>query len=665
MDERSVAEFWNAHPCGEAAVGVMDDDFRGFFDRYDAYRYVKEPHILKRLDAIDWRDKRVLEIGLGLGADSEQLIRRGARWSGVDLTQESVDPVATRLAVRGLPYESLEVASPRRSLPFDDDQFDLVFSHGVLHHIPDIDLAQREIARVLKRNGRLIAMLYAKMSLNYLFSIAVARTARCSHSSTPCVFVLEGSSAHICASPTRPASLSTSGSPPSSTATRRPAEPVLEGLRLRCYRTRLLVFSRPRGLEGVHARAAAAGGEVAAREVARLASLGDARARERSALIAMRPDPARRRRPAELRQDGAGRRRAHPRHARGTSGRRAHGPALRPGDVARSSSTSSALPRPDYDARRRVWRATAAQTARVLERIEQVLESERPQPSSSPATSTRRWPRRSPPRSSRSPSRTSRRGCGRSTARCRRRSTASSPTRSRPGASRTARRPSDNLLREGIPRRPHPLRRQHDDRHARPVARARPGRRTSTTARDRERAATSSSRCTGRASSTGRCSPETIAGCAELSRELPVVFPVHPRTRARLGEASFATRAASPHRPGGLPRLHRVARRRRSRAHRLGRGAGGDDVPRRSVLHAADDDRAARDDRAGNEPLARPRARRRSPRSRRAGRCPSRPQPPATLGRLSREAAGGDSRPRPGRTARCVTHSSGHDRRAR
>jgi SAM-dependent methyltransferase len=174
MDEQSVAEFWNAHPCGEAAVGVMDDDFRGFFDRYDAYRYAKEPHILKRLDAIDWRDKRVLEIGLGLGADSEQLIRRGALWSGVDLTEESVSRVATRLAVRGLPYESLEVASAR-SLPFDDDQFDLVFSHGVLHHIPDIDLAQREIARVLKGNGRLIAMLYAKRSLNYLLSIAVAR----------------------------------------------------------------------------------------------------------------------------------------------------------------------------------------------------------------------------------------------------------------------------------------------------------------------------------------------------------------------------------------------------------------------------------------------------------------------------------------------------------
>lgn len=176
MDERSVAEFWNTHPCGEAAVGGMDDDLNGFFDRYDAYRYATEPHILKRLDTIDWRGKRVLEIGTGLGADSEQLIRRGARWSGVDLTDESVARVATRLDLRGLPYEALEVASAR-SLPFDDGQFDLVYSYGVLHHIPDIEAAQREIARVLKSDGRVIAMVYAKRSLNYLFSIAVARRA--------------------------------------------------------------------------------------------------------------------------------------------------------------------------------------------------------------------------------------------------------------------------------------------------------------------------------------------------------------------------------------------------------------------------------------------------------------------------------------------------------
>ena len=60
-------------------------------------------------------------------------------------------------------------------LPFEDDTFDVVFSHGVLHHVPDIDGGQREIHRVLKPGGELIVMVYARWSLNYLVAIGIAR----------------------------------------------------------------------------------------------------------------------------------------------------------------------------------------------------------------------------------------------------------------------------------------------------------------------------------------------------------------------------------------------------------------------------------------------------------------------------------------------------------
>ena len=39
------------------------------------------------------------------------------------------------------------------SLPYPDDSFDLVVGHAVLHHIPDVELALREVLRVLK-SGR-------------------------------------------------------------------------------------------------------------------------------------------------------------------------------------------------------------------------------------------------------------------------------------------------------------------------------------------------------------------------------------------------------------------------------------------------------------------------------------------------------------------------------
>lgn len=174
MNEKDICDFWNSHPCGEEAVGGIKKDYEDFFNRYDEFRYKQEKHILKCLNTIDFRGKRVLEIGLGLGADSEQIILRGAIWSGIDLTPESVDRVTRRLSLRNLPYEHIEVSSVC-ALPFESNSFDVVFSHGVLHHVPQIHKAQAEICRVLKPNGLLVAMVYAKYSLNYLLSICLIR----------------------------------------------------------------------------------------------------------------------------------------------------------------------------------------------------------------------------------------------------------------------------------------------------------------------------------------------------------------------------------------------------------------------------------------------------------------------------------------------------------
>ena len=84
MDETSIQGFWNSHPCGETFVGGAEryrEDYDAFFAEYDRFRYRTEGHILDCLDHIDFKDKQVLEVGLGQGADAEQIIRRGARWS--------------------------------------------------------------------------------------------------------------------------------------------------------------------------------------------------------------------------------------------------------------------------------------------------------------------------------------------------------------------------------------------------------------------------------------------------------------------------------------------------------------------------------------------------------------------------------------------------------
>ena len=49
------------------------------------------------------------------------------------------------------------------------------YSHGVLHHIPDIDAAVSEVHRVLRPKGRAIIMLYHRQSLNYLEILTIRR----------------------------------------------------------------------------------------------------------------------------------------------------------------------------------------------------------------------------------------------------------------------------------------------------------------------------------------------------------------------------------------------------------------------------------------------------------------------------------------------------------
>lgn len=177
MNESDIQAFWNANPCGDFQVGGLESkrgDYEAFFSDYDRFRYRKEGHILRCLDRIDFQERDVLEIGLGQGADSEQIVRRGAKWSGLDLTQESIDRVQARFSLRNLPFQALQQGSVLE-IPYADNSFDIVFSHGVLHHVPDILRAQREIRRILRPGGQLIVMVYAKWSLNYLISIALVR----------------------------------------------------------------------------------------------------------------------------------------------------------------------------------------------------------------------------------------------------------------------------------------------------------------------------------------------------------------------------------------------------------------------------------------------------------------------------------------------------------
>ncbi|HLY33887.1 MAG TPA: methyltransferase domain-containing protein, partial [Jatrophihabitantaceae bacterium] len=71
-----------------------------------------------------------------------------------DLSPGMVEVAKRNAAALGFAVEG-RVADAER-LPYDDESFDLVVGHAVLHHIPDVELALREVLRVLKPGGRFV-----------------------------------------------------------------------------------------------------------------------------------------------------------------------------------------------------------------------------------------------------------------------------------------------------------------------------------------------------------------------------------------------------------------------------------------------------------------------------------------------------------------------------
>jgi len=177
MNTQTIKEFWQNNPCGEHLV--LDEkrqfeSFKKFFEKYDEFRYNTEGHILKNLDRIDIRGKKILEVGIGQAADSYELIKRDAIYYGMDITEEACHRAQIRFKIFNAPYKMIVNADVCR-IPFLDEYFDVIYSHGVLHHISQISKAVKEIHRVLKKNGQLVIMLYARRSLNYYWSILFMR----------------------------------------------------------------------------------------------------------------------------------------------------------------------------------------------------------------------------------------------------------------------------------------------------------------------------------------------------------------------------------------------------------------------------------------------------------------------------------------------------------
>ncbi len=146
---------------------------REFFTEVTAQRYALEPHVPVVVGFDRWSGCDVLEAGCGIGTDGARFAGVGARYTGLDVTPAALTLARRRFELDGLPGRFVNGSVTK--LPFPDDSFDLVFSHGVIHHVDDTEAAAREFHRVLKPGGTVLVMVYNRHSLNYYLTIMLVR----------------------------------------------------------------------------------------------------------------------------------------------------------------------------------------------------------------------------------------------------------------------------------------------------------------------------------------------------------------------------------------------------------------------------------------------------------------------------------------------------------
>jgi 2-polyprenyl-3-methyl-5-hydroxy-6-metoxy-1,4-benzoquinol methylase len=174
-----IRSFWEHHPVAaegiDATLGTRD-----FFSRFDNIREADDCEPYAYSDMIHGysssSNKCVLDIGCGNGYVLSRYAMQGANVFGVDITETAVNLSKRRFELYDL--DGHFKTTDGDTLAFPNNQFDIVCTMGVLHHIENPRPMISEIRRVLKPGGKLIMMLYYRYSWK---TIVIMRLKRLFH----------------------------------------------------------------------------------------------------------------------------------------------------------------------------------------------------------------------------------------------------------------------------------------------------------------------------------------------------------------------------------------------------------------------------------------------------------------------------------------------------
>jgi 2-polyprenyl-3-methyl-5-hydroxy-6-metoxy-1,4-benzoquinol methylase len=170
----NVRDYWNSRPCNirhsSRPVGT-----REYFDEVEERKYRVEPHILTFADFPRWNQKKVLEIGCGIGTDTINFARHGARVTAVDLTETALEITGKRAEVFGVSdhVRTIQANAEQISESVPVEPYDLIYSFGVIHHTPCPERVLEEIRKYAGPSTTVKIMVYHRWSWKALWILLV------------------------------------------------------------------------------------------------------------------------------------------------------------------------------------------------------------------------------------------------------------------------------------------------------------------------------------------------------------------------------------------------------------------------------------------------------------------------------------------------------------
>lgn len=155
-------EYWDKRPCN-IRHSTKPTSTKEYFEEVSQKKYLVEPHIPKFANFAEWKGKRVLELGCGIGTDAQSFVEAGADYTGIDFSENSIELAKKRFELFGL-YGIFIKGDLHNFTDYISGHFDLIYSFGVIHHCENPSKVISEIYKIADATTTIRIMLYSTPS---------------------------------------------------------------------------------------------------------------------------------------------------------------------------------------------------------------------------------------------------------------------------------------------------------------------------------------------------------------------------------------------------------------------------------------------------------------------------------------------------------------------